>query len=190
VTRRASVVAGPKRGITLIAFAVGLLLGPMTQAASAHGEVVRAAPGPCDIAGSSPAVVLEFSEELDAARSSAQLVGPGGATVATGHVDLDDLDRSTINVGPVASLDPGRYEVRFDVLSAIDGDVTTGSYEFAVGTEAAADPFAQDCELVDSEAAKSSTTPNTLLMLVGVAGVLVVGLGVNHLSSKADSVEV
>jgi methionine-rich copper-binding protein CopC len=72
-------------------------------------------------------IVLDFTEALGEG-SEADLLGPGGATIATAEVDglgaqmTFELD---------AALDPGDYEVRWTGV-ALDGHVDRGTFGFTV----------------------------------------------------------
>jgi len=72
-------------------------------------------------------IVLTFSEDL-ASGSKADLLGPGGAGVASATVDGPG---KTMTIALTTALDPGNYEVRW-VSVADDGDLLRGTVTFTV----------------------------------------------------------
>ena len=116
----------------LPALALALLLSLLPVPVAAHPLLVGATP----LSGSSgPAapnrIVVSFTEELDPARSSVVLVGPGGRVTPW---------PSTVSGGTIAveppTLPEGTWGVRWSVTGS-DGDRETGEYRFTVATPAA-----------------------------------------------------
>jgi methionine-rich copper-binding protein CopC len=99
--------------------------------AAAHSDLESATPADKATVASpfSGPVVLTFSEEL-ASGSKADLLGPGGAGVASATVDGPG---KTMTITPFlgTSFEPGDYEVRW-VSVAVDGDLLRGTLTFTV----------------------------------------------------------
>jgi len=107
-----------------------LLLLIEAPAASAHAAFVSGTPGPNDeVVGSPSALVVNFSQNLDVARTSLEVRDAAGATVARGG-ELGDGRRQFRLALPV--LGPGGYEVRWTSFSAEDGELARGTYMFTV----------------------------------------------------------
>jgi copper transport protein len=122
----------------LVLAAIAGLVVPGT--AWAHAELIQATPAPNASLGESPAeVTIAFSEPID----------PEAA-----FLDLLDRSQNRVHgVGPVSvvadgrlvrvelpPLEPGPYTVSYQVVSAVDGHATTGSYVFLVDPTGAAAP--------------------------------------------------
>ncbi len=115
--------------IGLVVILVLVLAAP----AFGHASLVEAMPADREKLDTPPDnIVLSFDDELEASESSMTLIGPDG-DVATGGVDLDNLDHNTMVITNVPALPDAHYEVVWNVLSALDGDVTSGSTMFTVG---------------------------------------------------------
>lgn len=105
--------------------------------ARAHAVLDRALPAPGASVGTPPAeVVLVFSEPIDA-RFSAVVVRDARGAQVSGPVHAGDDGRTLIASLP--SLPTGVFTVRWRVLSAVDGHVTSGVYLFGVGESPAPD---------------------------------------------------
>ena len=100
--------------------------------AQAHAMLDEASPRVGARVSSSPGeITLSFSVRVEAGLSTISLSAEGGDEVAlspvgsgpTGHVLVAKVPRP---------LDPGRYRVRWSVLS-VDGHSTAGDYSFTVG---------------------------------------------------------
>lgn len=97
---------------------------------SAHAFLERASPAVgSTVHASPPEVRIQYTEQLEAAYSTAHVEDPGGATVSTAaRVDPNEKSVLIVTVGP---LKPGRYKVIWKVLS-VDSHVTNGSFAFTV----------------------------------------------------------
>ena len=123
------------RGFGCIAVAV-LVLGLASSMAEAHSLLVRAEPTEDAVLDESPQeVVLWFNTDVDPTFSSVQVTDPTGK-----RFDNDDLHGR----GPgrmavtLQSRDiSGIYTVVWKALSAVDGQRTSGSFVFFVGTQTA-----------------------------------------------------
>jgi methionine-rich copper-binding protein CopC len=113
----------------LVALALAALVRPGT--AAAHAVLVRSSPARRAALTHPPARVdLWFSERLEPAYSSVSVTNAAGDRVDLGDVTvgLDDPRRLGVSL---TTLEPGRYAVRFRVLS-VDGHVVEAGFAFTV----------------------------------------------------------
>lgn len=107
---------------------------------SAHAELVRSSPAANERLTASPTtIVLFFDEELDAQASSFQLLDAQAHSVVgvAGRVDLTDPDHARLVAENVPPLTEGLYQIQWQTLSTDgDGALTSGAFEFAIGTTA------------------------------------------------------
>jgi copper transport protein len=125
--RAGSLSAGAMRAVA------GLLLAGVLWPLPAHAHAVldRALPAPGGSVGTPPAeAVLVFSEPIDA-RFSAVVVRDARGAQVSGPAHAGD-DGKTL-IAPLQPLPTGIFTVRWRVLSAVDGHVTSGVYAFGVG---------------------------------------------------------
>ena len=95
---------------------------------AAHAELVSSSPeAGSTVTGSPDEIVVVFDEAIEA-NSSIELLGPNGASEATGGVNSADRTRMVIEPGDLA---PGEYEVRWAAASA-DGHIERGTFVFTV----------------------------------------------------------
>jgi len=102
----------------------------------AHAALVRAQPAAGSVlAESPPAVVLDFSEELDARATAVELLDGQSQLVVDGPGVIDPADsrRWQLTLPPLAE---GTYSAVWQARSAVDGHVTRGTVAFSVGTNA------------------------------------------------------
>lgn len=120
--------SGRRIAALIAALSLALVAGPV----SAHGELVRSEPAANASLTSSPAELrLEFTEALDLPNVTVELLDPGQQTVSdVGRPTLDDGGRLLSVALP--ELAPGVYVVRYQVLSTVDGHVTSGSFAFQI----------------------------------------------------------
>jgi len=100
-------------------------------AGAAHAFLVKSAPaGRATLAHAPERVQLWFNERLEPAYSSISVWDAAGAQVdaRNGAVSADDARRLDL---PLPPLGPGRYVVRFRVLS-VDGHVVESSLPFTI----------------------------------------------------------
>ncbi|MBI4638762.1 MAG: copper resistance protein CopC [Candidatus Rokubacteria bacterium] len=108
---------------------VGALLIP--GAAEPHAFLVKSAPARRAVLTYPPARVdLWFNERLEPAYSTLSVWSEAGVQVDTRDATVGPNDPTRLGV-PLASLGPGRYTVRFRVLS-VDGHVVESSFTFSV----------------------------------------------------------
>ncbi len=118
-----------RRAVLGAAVLVTVLLIP--AAASAHASLVKSVPGRRAALTTSPTrVQLWFNERLEPAFSRLSVWEAGGKQVDARDVQVDAQDPKLLSVG-VPVLQPGRYTVRFRVLS-VDGHVVESEFPFTV----------------------------------------------------------
>jgi copper resistance protein C len=97
----------------------------------AHASLVKSAPPQRAVLYRSPdKIQLWFSERLEARYSSFSLSDAAGKLVETGSVQVGDGDPKSLSAS-IKVLPPGRYVVRFRVLS-VDGHVVASEFFFTV----------------------------------------------------------
>lgn len=109
-----------------------ILLSCLSMDAHAHSALVRAEPGPRAVVEKSPAVIrLWFNEPVEADFSKVSIEQINGATIANvGKPGLAPDDNRQLVI-PLPTLSPGKYRVRYRVLS-VDGHLVDWGYEFTV----------------------------------------------------------
>jgi methionine-rich copper-binding protein CopC len=114
---------------TLAFAAVTLMAAP----AGAHPTLKSASPA-ADIPSTSPPaeIKLEFSEGVIAKFSGLELKDERGKTIATGVAMADPKDKKRLVVPVRAPLNPGRYTVKWQVVSE-DTHRMQGQYSFRIG---------------------------------------------------------
>jgi methionine-rich copper-binding protein CopC len=117
------------------AVAAALAAGALAPAgAPAHAFLVKSTPaGRAALARAPERVQLWFNARLEPAYSSISLWDAAGAQVdaRNGAVSAEDPKRLDL---PLPKLPPGRYVVRFRVLS-VDGHVVESSVPFTIGRD-------------------------------------------------------
>jgi copper resistance protein C len=111
------------------AWVLGLALLP--TAALAHAVLVKSVPAQrSTLTESPPRVELWFNERLEPAYSRAAVTDEAGTQIdlRDARVSTDDARRLSLSLPP---LQPGRYSVKFRVLS-VDGHVVESSLTFTV----------------------------------------------------------
>jgi methionine-rich copper-binding protein CopC len=124
------------RAIAALVVGAGLCLAP--GLAQAHAFMTQASPRVGSTVATSPAEVrMWFSGALEPAFSNAAIIAPQdmpssdrGAAGAKAFVDPKDRRQLVIPV--VRPLAPGRYQVKWGVVS-VDGHRTEGDFRFTVG---------------------------------------------------------
>ena len=120
----------------ILVLGAGILV--LTEQGAAHARLVRADPSPGATVRTAPKMVrlwfkLSGVEELDPQRSAVSVWDQRGKRVddGKGGVDLDDLDRKSI-IARLRPVGPGVYTVRWKAVSAPDGNVLQGRFQFTV----------------------------------------------------------
>ena len=109
--------------------ALMLLLMPSAPV-FAHAAFVSGTPGPGDkVVGSPAELVVTFSQDLDASRTSLNVRDSAGESLARGG-EIGDGPREFRLALP--ELAPGKYEVRWTTFSAEDGELARDRYTFTV----------------------------------------------------------
>jgi copper transport protein len=110
-----------------------LLITPV--AAHAHASPVRSTPTAGEVLASAPAeVVIEFTEEVEPRSAHLQLLDAEGLIVPTGLPVIDAATPKIVRL-TLPALADGAYGVHWRVQSQVDGHVTSGSINFAIGNE-------------------------------------------------------
>lgn len=156
---------------------VGLLLMPAVSYAHLV-DLLSSFPENGAIISQAPEVITAvFDEEVQTEISNLRVLDADGNQVDNGDggVDLNDPEHVSMLV-TVPLLADGAYTVRWHVV-LLDGDATTGAFNFFVGDEAAAiaanfTPI-PDGSVVETTAEPSGDPNNTIWM---VAGIVVTGL--------------
>jgi len=111
---------------------VGLALAVLAPAASAHAFLEHAEPRVGSTVAKAPdQVTLRFSEALEPAFSTLQVLDAAGKRVDRNDRKVDPANASVMRVS-VPPLGPGKYRVKWRALSA-DTHVTQGDFTFEVG---------------------------------------------------------
>ena len=118
----------PRR--TLAVAVLGALV-VLPSPSHSHSLLVRAQPGQRSTVTRPPErVQMWFSERLEPAYASASVWNEAGTQVDAGDAAVDQSDPVLLSVS-TPHLSPGRYTVRFRVLS-VDGHVVESKYTFTV----------------------------------------------------------
>ena len=97
----------------------------------AHASLVKSVPAQRAALYRAPAKIqLWFNERLEPRYSSLSLVDAKGKAVETGKVEVAPDDPRSL-VAPIGSLVPGRYAVKYRVLST-DGHVVQSEFPFTI----------------------------------------------------------
>jgi len=170
------------RATAAVTFAL-LLAALVPAGVAAHAELATSDPADGAILADSPREISgEFSEALDAARSTMELRAPGLlGPLATGGVP-DDGPATRMAIVDLPTFAPGAYEVRWTTVTADDNGVERGTFRFTlVAATESPSPIAEP-PLTPAPASSptpapttGSTTGDLLVPLVVLAGVLAGG---------------
>jgi methionine-rich copper-binding protein CopC len=100
-------------------------------AAHAHAFLDHADPRVGNTVKSPRIVSLWFTQNLESAFSTIEVLNSSGASMNAGRAVVDGSNRKLLRV-PVKALPPGSYTVRWRVLS-VDTHTTEGNFTFNVG---------------------------------------------------------
>jgi copper transport protein len=115
----------------LLILVAGWLLVP--ESAAAHAKLVRTEPEGRALLDASPGEIsLYFSEGINLGISQITLLDRSRNEYPVGPLAHIGGDASTMEASLERALPPGTYTVVWQVLSAVDGHVTTGSFAFRV----------------------------------------------------------
>lgn len=143
----------------LFATALVLVALALPAAVRAHAMLESATPAVGSTVATPPPVVsATFDDDLVASKSSIEVVGPDGVTIAKGGVAADDPKTLSVEVPLLAA---ATYDVRW-AAAGEDGHLERGQYQFAVAVAAVAspEPTATDGSS-PSTAAPSTSSPPT-----------------------------
>lgn len=102
----------------------------------AHAVPDFSNPAPNAVLGEPPTqILIQFNEPIVPTFGRITLLTQAGEEVTVGPVTALDAENRTLAVD-VPSLPQGAYLVSWQVLSAVDGHVTSGTYSFGVGVAA------------------------------------------------------
>ncbi|HEY8198471.1 MAG TPA: copper resistance protein CopC [Candidatus Limnocylindrales bacterium] len=119
---------GPAIVLVALASPAAVLAHAMLESATpAAGSTVETPP---------PVVSATFDDDLVASKSSIEVVGPDGVTIAKGGVSADDPKTLSVEVPQLAA---ETYDVRWAAASE-DGHLERGQYRFAVAAAASPGP--------------------------------------------------
>ncbi|MGO1344383.1 copper homeostasis periplasmic binding protein CopC [Chromohalobacter japonicus] len=116
-----------RQSLSLLAM-LGVLA--FSHQALAHAHLETANPAEDAEIATPERLTLTFSEGLELAFSNLALSDSDGTAVELGDATLED-DDMTLTAPIETPLEPGRYEVKWHVLS-VDGHKTEGGYTFVV----------------------------------------------------------
>jgi copper resistance protein C len=120
---------------TLLVAILAALAALAPASSFSHSLLVRSQPGQRSTVTRPPErVQMWFSERLEPAYAAASVWNEAGKQVDGGDASVDQNDTTLLSVS-TPNLGPGRYTVRFRVLS-VDGHVVESSYTFTVRTAA------------------------------------------------------
>ena len=112
------------------AASAAILLLLLATTVLGHSQLTTATPGPDDEISAVPdELVADFTQNLDAGRSSMELRDASGGSIATGANDPAEPRVMRI---VLPELEPGEYEVRWTTFSTEDGELARGTYAFTV----------------------------------------------------------
>lgn len=173
------------RWLAGVAAALSLLvIGP--AAALAHAELVTSDPANgMTLAASPVTVTATYKEAFDTKRSSIELLGPDGATLATNEPAAAATAES-MTISGFGTLAPGTYSVRWTTITPDDNAIERGTFTFTVvaatrapGALSSATPGAAATASASPGAgggAASGGVGDIALPLVVLAALIVVGL--------------
>jgi methionine-rich copper-binding protein CopC len=118
-----------RRTLLLAVLAAAITLAPPSS--FSHSLLVRSQPGQRSTVTRPPErVQMWFSERLEPAYATASVWNQAGTQVDGNDASVDQNDATLLSVS-TPDLAPGRYTVRFRVLS-VDSHVVESSYSFTV----------------------------------------------------------
>lgn len=121
---------GPPLKQSLRAAVIALLLGA-PAIAWAHAALVKSAPAQRALLYQAPkAIQLWFNERVEARYSSFALTDANGRTIQVIDIRVPADDPKSL-VGTIQTLSPGKYTVKYRVLST-DGHVVQSQFNFTI----------------------------------------------------------
>lgn len=148
-----------------------ILIGVWAQPVLAHAVPVSSDPQPNTILEDTPAeITILFNEPVVPDLSQIEVLTQAGQALAAGPLQPVDADNRTLSL-PLPPLNDGAYLVSWQVLSAVDGHTTSGTFSFGVG-EAELTAASEDVAIIAQLSPLSATA--RWLTLTGIA--LLLGL--------------
>jgi copper transport protein len=158
----------------LLAALLAIVLAPAS--AGAHAGLTASDPAAGADLGASPTVVrLTFSEQPEASLSQVRLLGADGSEIGAAPASVPADDPLTLEL-PVGRLAKGLYTVDYDVVSAVDGHATGGSYTFGVRTAPGPSAAAAESDATGVSALEVTARWMLIAGLVILLGALVAAL--------------
>ncbi len=106
------------------------ILAAMPTVATAHAFLDNATPKVGAVVAAAPKTIrIQFTQRVEVAFSHIHLFAADGQEVAMGPAAVDPSDQTQLSAPVTATLAPGKYEVRWDVLS-VDTHRTNGHFPF------------------------------------------------------------
>jgi copper resistance protein C len=140
-----------------------VLLAALPLVAAAHSELDSSTPADGAVVAVAPAEISgEFTEAVDPGRSSMELRGPDGASIARGGVP-DGGPPTRMTIPGLPPLAPGTYTVRWTTVTADDDGVERGTFTFTVAEPTPALPTAAPTPTPAAPTASPSTASPTPL---------------------------
>jgi methionine-rich copper-binding protein CopC len=129
----------------------------------AHADYESSTPGRNQVVQEPPAQLeVIFTQELfrEQGANFIRAFNEADEQVSEGDGTIDDNDRTRMTTALRATLEPGRYIVRWQTLSADDGDDDEGAFCFYVAVEPTTEQQAE-CAEFDEDAEGTATVPPT-----------------------------
>lgn len=159
--------SAPKRWLVAVASAFAVLSWPVQ--ASADATVVSTIPRPGDNLNLAPVfVALEFSEKLNRAFSNAYVLAPDGSRF------LSEPARDEEIMIPIVGQKRGVYKVEWVAVSAVDGHVLHGGFDFGVGVAPGRAGALERAAPSPADIAAAALRWLEYLGLIGTIGIMVV----------------
>ena len=165
-------IAGAIPALAAVLAAIALL----PASAAAHAGLTAAEPAAgADLGASPTSILLSFSEQPEPSLSEVRLLDQGGSVVSTAPVAASPEDPLALEL-PVAQLPKGLYTVEYDVVSAVDGHSTGGSYSFGVRTDTGPAAVSGESDATGASAFEVGARWVLVAGLVILLGALIAGL--------------
>ncbi|MCP5095665.1 MAG: c-type cytochrome [Chloroflexi bacterium] len=111
-----------------------ILFSVIVKPVFAHAVPVLTSPLPNAVFADAPSEIsIQYNEPVVANLSRIQILTQAGQTLDTSNIVTTDAESRTLMVIPTSPLSDGAYLVSWQVLSAVDGHTTSGSFSFGVG---------------------------------------------------------
>ena len=162
-------VRGAHRLLAGIAVSLAILaLAP--AAAQAHATLTASDPADGATLATSPATITAtFAEAFDTTRSSMELLGPDGASLAT-KAAATSATAESMTISGFGTLAGGPYTVRWTTITPGDNGIERGTFFFTIGNATA--PSAPPA----GNGTTSGGVGDVALPLVGLVVLVAVGL--------------